>query len=89
MLFCNSFFDVVSVFVHLRNAELHRRNEALNTSSALSKITRQLIIDLDLAPFAFTVRALRARTVNAGFGGAKRRRNQLIENAARSELTKH
>jgi hypothetical protein len=42
--------------------------------------------DLDLAPFAFTVRALRARTVNAGFGGASRRRNQLVENAARSEL---
>jgi hypothetical protein len=36
---------------------------------------------LDLAPFAFTVRALRARTVNAGFGGASRRRNQLVENA--------
>jgi hypothetical protein len=29
----------------------------------------------DLAPFAFTVRARSARTVNAGFGGAKRRRN--------------
>jgi hypothetical protein len=42
------------------------------------------IVNLDLAPFAFTVRA---RTVNAGFGGAKRRRNQLVENAARSELT--
>jgi hypothetical protein len=41
---------------------------------------------LDLAPFAFTVRARSARTVNAGFGGAKRRRNQLVENAARSEL---
>jgi hypothetical protein len=27
----------------------------------------------DLAPFAFTVRALRARTVNVGFGGASRR----------------
>jgi Fe-S cluster assembly ATPase SufC len=45
------------------------------------------IVNLDLAPFAFTVRALRARTVNAGFGGATRRRNQLVENAARSELT--
>jgi hypothetical protein len=29
-------------------------------------------INLDLAPFAFTVRARSARTVNAGFGGAKR-----------------
>jgi hypothetical protein len=41
---------------------------------------------LDLAPFAFTVCARSARTVNAGFGGAKRRRNQLVENAARSEV---
>jgi hypothetical protein len=39
----------------------------------------------DLAPLAFTVRALRARTVNVGFGGTKRRRNPLIENGARSE----
>jgi hypothetical protein len=43
---------------------------------------------LDLAPFAFTVRARSARTVNAGFGGAKRRRNQLVENAARSEVSR-
>jgi hypothetical protein len=55
----------------------------------LDQKNKQKIPDsnLDLAPFAFTVRALRARTVNAGFGGAKRRRNQLVENAARSELT--
>jgi hypothetical protein len=43
------------------------------------------IVILDLAPFAFPVRARSARTVNAGFGGASRRRNQLVENAARSE----
>jgi hypothetical protein len=43
-------------------------------------------VSLDLAPFAFTVRARSARTVNAGFGSASRRRNQLVENAARSEL---
>jgi DNA-directed RNA polymerase subunit RPC12/RpoP len=47
----------------------------------------QEYVNLDLAPFAFTVRARSARTVNADFGGAKRRRNQLVENAARSELT--
>jgi hypothetical protein len=35
-------------------------------------------INLDLVPFTLTVRALRARTVNAGFGGAKRRRNPRI-----------
>jgi hypothetical protein len=40
----------------------------------------------DLALFAFTVRELRARTVNAGFGGASRRRNPLVENSARSQL---
>jgi hypothetical protein len=49
-------------------------------------LAQRPLVNLDLAPFAFTVRALRARTVNAGFGGAKRRRNQLVENAARSEL---
>ena len=45
------------------------------------------MIILDLAPFAFTVRARSARTVNAGFSGASHRRNQLVENAARSELS--
>jgi predicted dehydrogenase len=49
--------------------------------------TGRVHIILDLAPFAFTVRARSARTVNVGFGGAKRRRNQLVENAARSELS--
>jgi hypothetical protein len=45
-------------------------------------------VSSDLAPFAFTVRARSARTVNAGFGGAKHRRNPLIENGARSESVK-
>jgi hypothetical protein len=33
----------------------------------------------DLAPFALTVCTLRARTINADFGGAKRRRNPHVE----------
>ena len=48
---------------------------------------RHLLAILDLAPFACTVRARSARTVHAGFGGAKRRRNQHVENAAISELS--
>jgi hypothetical protein len=44
-------------------------------------------INSDLAPFAF--RGVRsARTINAVFGGALRRRKPPVENGARSELTK-
>jgi hypothetical protein len=46
------------------------------------------MVNSDLASFAFTVRALRARTVKVVFGGAKRRRKPLFEdNSARSQLT--
>jgi hypothetical protein len=41
----------------------------------------------NLAPFAFPVRALRARTGNAGFDSAKSCRTPLVENGARFELS--
>jgi hypothetical protein len=54
--------------------------------STLSEKLSRLLINSNLAPFAFPVRALRARTGNAGFDGAKSCRIQLVENGARFEL---
>jgi hypothetical protein len=38
-----------------------------------NRLEEMTMISSDLAPFAFTVRARSARTVNVGFGGASRR----------------
>jgi hypothetical protein len=48
----------------------------------------KLNMGLDLAIFVLSADAQSARTVKAGFGGAKQSQNPPTENGARSELAK-